>query len=75
MDQVKRLQFDFSPDAYKRLEDLKTQMDASTKAEVVRNALKLYELFATQVKPDYIVEIKDQKNETVFRMPARTLLS
>jgi hypothetical protein len=76
MDQVKRLQFDFSPDAYKRLEDLKRRMDASTKAEVVRNALKLYELFATQVNPEYIVEIKDQKDErVVFRMPAKALLS
>ncbi len=76
MEKVKRLQFDFPPESYKRLEDLQGQMEVSTKAEVVRKALRLYELFATKVGRDNIVEIKDEENETVvYRMPVRTLLS
>jgi hypothetical protein len=70
-----RVQFDFSPDALQRLEDLKEKTDASTKAEVIRNALKLYEWFATQVDPNYVIEVKDHDSNTVFRIPAKVLLS
>jgi hypothetical protein len=70
-----RVQFDFSPEALQRLEDLKELVDASTKAEVVRNALKLYEWFVSQVDPNYIIEVKDQKDQIIFRIPAKVLLS
>jgi hypothetical protein len=70
-----RVQFDFSPEALQRLEDLKTKMDAPTKAEIIRNALKIYEWFATQVDPNYIVEIQNQEGKAIFRIPARVLLS
>lgn len=70
-----RVQFDFSSEALKRLEDLKDRLDASTKAEVVHNVLELYECFAIQVENDVIVEIKDKNGETIFCVPARVLLS
>jgi len=70
-----RVQFDFSPEALQRLDALKEKIDASTKAEVIRNALKIYEWFATQVDPNYIIEIKDQEGNTIFRIPAKVLLS
>ena len=70
-----RVQFDFSPEALQRLEDLKEKVDASTKAEVVRNALKIYEWFATQIDPTSIIEVKDQEGNTIFRIPAKVLLS
>lgn len=70
-----RVQFDFSPEALKRLEDLKEHTDASTKAEVVRNALKLYEWFVTQIDPESVIEVKDKEGEVVFRIPAKVLLS
>jgi vesicle coat complex subunit len=69
-----RIQFDFTPEALKRLEDLKKRIEASTKAEVIRNALKLYEWFV-QVDPSYIVEVKDEEGNIVFRIPAKLLLS
>jgi hypothetical protein len=69
-----RVQFDFSPEAYKRLKDLKEKTDASTNAEVVRNALKLYEWFIDQIGPDCILEIKDKEDNTLFRLPTNTLL-
>ena len=70
-----RVQFDFSPEALQRLEDLKEKVDATTKAEVIRNALKIYEWFATQIDPNSIIEVKDQEGNTIFRIPAKVLLS
>ncbi len=70
-----RVQFDFSPEALKRLEDLKEQTDASTKAEVVRNALKLYEWFVSEIHPESILEVRDREGNTIFRIPAKVLLS
>ncbi len=69
-----RIQFDFTAESMKRLEELKEKTDATTKAEVVRNALKLYEWFVSQIDPNYIVEIKDKENNTVFRIPAERLM-
>ena len=70
-----RVQFDFSPEALKRLEDLKEHTDASTKAEVIRNALKIYEWFVTQIDPEYVIEVQDKEGKTVFRIPAKVLLT
>lgn len=69
-----RIQFDFSLESMKRLEELKEKTDASTKAEVVRNALKLYEWFVKQVGPDKIIEIEDKEGTILFRLPTNTLL-
>lgn len=38
-----RLQFDFTPEVYRRLEALQEQSGAATKAGMVRTALALYE--------------------------------
>ena len=39
------LQLDFSQEAYERLAQIKEKSEARTNAEVVRNALRLYEWF------------------------------
>ena len=70
-----RVQFDFTPEALKRLEMLMEHVDASTRAEVLRNALRLYEWFATKVEPEYVVEVKNGEGVTLFQIPARLLLS
>ena len=70
-----RVQFDFSIEALKRLETMQEQLDASTKAEVVRNALKLYEWFLTQIGEESIIEIQDKEGKTQFRIPVKVLLS
>ena len=80
MDTVKanmkqRVQFDFSPEALKRLEGLQERVEASTKAEVIRNALKIYEWFTTQVDPEYVIEVQDKEGKAIFRIPAKILLS
>ena len=70
-----RVQFDFSPEALKRLEIMQELLDAPTKAEVVRNALKLYEWFLTKVDPDSTIEIQDKDGKNQFRIPVSVLLS
>src|SRR5258706_15713520 len=61
-----RIQFDFTPEALRRLEDLKETVEASTKAEEIRNGIKLYEWFATQVDPTYVIEVKNIEGDIVF---------
>ncbi len=50
-------------------------LQASTKAEVVRSALKLYEWFITQIDQDSTVEIQDKDGKVQFRIPVKVLLS
>lgn len=40
--QMRRVQLDLPPKAFERLVSLKVETEASTYAEVIRNALKLY---------------------------------
>jgi hypothetical protein len=70
-----RVQFDFSTEAIQRLETLKELTDASTKAEVVRNALKIYEWFVTEVDLEDTIEIQNKEGKAVFRIPLKVLLS
>lgn len=39
----RRIQFEFSPEAHNRLNALKNQTNAASYAELVRNALRVYE--------------------------------
>ena len=43
-----RITLDLSPEFYKRLEQLTAMADAETKAEVIREALRLYEFVIKQ---------------------------
>lgn len=61
----RRLQLDFSEKAYKTLTELKEKADVKTNAEVVRNALRLYEWFLDQkgakihiVRDDSVKEVE-----------------
>src|SRR5689334_10636035 len=46
--EAKRMQFEFSPEAVERLNYMKERTDASSYAEIVRDALRLYEWFIKQ---------------------------
>ena len=48
-----RIQFEFSADATQRLNRMKDQTDASSYAELVRNALRVYEWIVQQEKDGY----------------------
>ena len=62
-----RLQLDFSAEAYERLLRIRDRSDAATNAEVVRNALRIYDWFLEQrsrdirfqiVEDDLVKEVK-----------------
>jgi hypothetical protein len=71
----KKLQFEFSPDAIRRLDALKERADAATRAEVIRDALKVYEWMIREINPDYTLEIQNEEGKPVFRIPARAIIS
>jgi hypothetical protein len=56
------LQLDFTEEAYNRLNAIREMSGAKTNAEVVRNALRLYEWFLEQIRAGYTIQIvKDDK--------------
>ena len=52
-----RVQLDFSQEAYDRLTEIKKLADARTNAEVVRDALRLYEWFLRRKREGYAVQL------------------
>jgi hypothetical protein len=52
-----RVQFDFTPDAYERLEAITSASGAISRAETVRNALSLYEWFIRDVDPNATIQV------------------
>jgi hypothetical protein len=61
----KRIQFEFSPDALDRLNRMKEQTDASSYAELVRDALRVYEWVVQQDKAGYDIGLV--KGETLVK--------
>ena len=52
-----RLQLDFSPEAFRRLQEIRARADAKTNAEVIRNALRLYEWFLEQKRSGFRIQL------------------
>lgn len=52
-----RVQFDFDPEALKRLDAIVEKMELSTRAEVIRKALKVYEWLVNEVNPRDIIHV------------------
>jgi hypothetical protein len=52
-----RLQLDFTQEGYNRLLQVKELADARSNAEVVRNALRVYEWFLRQKKDNYRLQL------------------
>jgi hypothetical protein len=53
----RRVQIDFSPPAYARLDSIRERSDAQSNAETVRNALRLYDWFLRQREEGYEVRL------------------
>jgi len=68
--EYKRLQFEFSQDAVERLNNLKKDTEASSKTEVIRNSLRVYEYITSMINKGYRLEFrKDKKIVTVAPLP------
>ena len=61
--QITRVQFDFSPEAMQRLDEIKEMAGSATRAETIRNALRLYAWFITETEPDSTIKIIDRNGE------------
>ena len=69
-ERYKKLQFELSEDAIRRLNQLKEATDASSRADVVRNSLRVYEYMITMIKEGYQLEFKKDKTRiTVVPLP------
>jgi len=69
----KRLQFDFAEKAVERLDELVDETEAASRAEVIRDALRLYEHLCVRVKEGYEIKLhkapNDEKSlETFFQL-------
>ncbi len=69
-----RLQFDFSSEALKRLDEIKEKTEATTRAETVRDALRVYEWLVNEVESDSTIKIFDKKNKLISAFSAKLLL-
>lgn len=68
--EYKRLQFEFSQDAVERLNNLKKDTEASSKTEVIRNSLRVYEYITSMISKGYRLEFrKGKKKVTVAPLP------
>ncbi|EFH88947.1 hypothetical protein [Ktedonobacter racemifer] len=67
--QKERVQLDFTPEALQRLEDIQHMVGATTRAEVIRNAIRLYAWFISETKPTSTISITDEKGNptSVFK--------
>jgi len=72
--QKERVQFDFSLEALQRLDDIKQKTGAATRAETVRNALRLYEWLVSEVDPNSTITVVDKDNEVTSIFKAKLLL-
>jgi len=68
-----RVQLDFSPESLERLDELKERTGATTRAETIRQALRLYEWFVDEVDPESTIQVIDKDNEMIARFKARLL--
>lgn len=68
-----RVQFDFSAEALQRLDELKEKTDATTRAETVRKALKVFEWLVNKADPDGTIQILDKNKEVIANAPAELI--
>jgi len=68
-----RVQFDFAPEALDRIDDMKDRIGATTRAEVIRQALRVLEWFITETEPNDTITITNSDNETIAKFKAKLL--
>ena len=69
-----RIQFDFTPEALRRMDEMKERTGATTKAEVVRNSLRVFD-WLTGLNQDWSVKVFDETGQMVHSVPIRLLVA
>jgi len=62
-----RLQFDFSKDAVKKLEEIKKRTNSATRAEVIRRSLRLYDWITWQLEQGATIGIEKDGKLVCFK--------
>jgi hypothetical protein len=70
-----RVQFDFSPDALDRIDRLKELIGASTRAEVIRQSLRVLDWFVTEIDSEDMVTVTDKDDEIITTFRAKLLIT
>lgn len=68
-----RTQFDFTPEVINILERLQTKITATSKAEVVRRAVRFFKWFVEEVPADSVIVVQDKDGAVIYKVPLRTL--
>jgi hypothetical protein len=69
-----RVTFEFSPEALIRLDALKLATQATTRAEIVRSSLRVYEWIVNQALAGNVIIVNDKDGRTVSQFKAGLLL-
>lgn len=65
-----RLQFDFSRKAVERLDELKVVTGSGSRAEIIRNALRVYEYLVEMKEEGYKIQLgKNQETTKGIALP------
>lgn len=70
-----RVQLDFSHESLERLDALKERIGASTRAEAIRQALRLFEWFINETDPTDTIQVLDREGELISKFKAGLLHS
>lgn len=70
MKKKERVQLDFAPEALARLDELKDEIGATTRAETIRQALRLFNWFVSETSPDDVITITDHDDKIVSKFKA-----
>lgn len=73
MKEKERIQFDFTIEALRRLDQIKEKSGATSRAEAIRNALRLYEWFIDETGPNSTIKIFDENGEVTSAFKAKLL--
>jgi metal-responsive CopG/Arc/MetJ family transcriptional regulator len=68
-----RLQFDFTSDAIDRLDEIRDLIGAASRAEVIRNALRVYEWLIKDVGDDDTIQVVTKEKKVAARFNAKLL--
>jgi metal-responsive CopG/Arc/MetJ family transcriptional regulator len=68
-----RVQLDFSQESLQRLDTLKMLIGAGTRAETIRQALRLFDWFINETDPDSVIEVTNKQGEVTSKFKASLL--
>lgn len=69
-----RLQLDFTKETYELLEKMKIESECSSKVEVIRRSIRIYEWMLEQAKEKRFIEVVNAEGKQITRIEAKWFL-